>query len=92
MPCRFYGKNGMFGTLVDSGGNQCGLWLTSHAPCFMEMENITPDEAKCPFVQMILKQMDLIDQAGLELLDDDRQKGLIGEVMTREEVLRRFDD
>lgn len=48
--CRFYGYNGMFGRLVPTGGNQCGLILTSHSPCQMEMQGRPVDEMHCPLV------------------------------------------
>ncbi len=46
--CRFYGKNGMFGELVSTGGNQCALVITSHAPCQMEIAGQIPNETICP--------------------------------------------
>ena len=45
--CRFYGKNGMFGQLVDQGGNQCGLILDSYSPCQMEMSDEFPNLQAC---------------------------------------------
>jgi hypothetical protein len=51
--CRFYGMNGMFGHLVPSLGNQCGLIVDRHAPCQMEMAHQKPDEKTCPLVRRI---------------------------------------
>jgi hypothetical protein len=45
--CPFYGKNGMFGTLIDQGGNQCGLILDSYSPCGMEIAGDIPDGRLC---------------------------------------------
>ncbi len=50
MNCRFYGKNGMFGTLIEQHGNECGLITCSYAPCAMEISKETPDETTCPVV------------------------------------------
>lgn len=50
MSCRFYGKNGMFGQLIDQGGNECGLIITSYSPCAMEMDGSAPDENTCSVV------------------------------------------
>lgn len=50
MSCPFYGKNGMFGRLLDSGGNQCALIVTSYAPCVMQMDGEEPDGKTCTVV------------------------------------------
>lgn len=52
--CRFFGMNGMFGRLVPTGGNQCGLITTAHSPCKMELNGNPIDESRCPLVvQMV---------------------------------------
>lgn len=51
--CRFYGQNGMFGGLVKTLGNQCGLITESHSPCQMEMASEKPDEKVCSLVLRI---------------------------------------
>jgi hypothetical protein len=45
--CPFYGKNGMFGRLIDQGGNQCGIIFRSYPPCQMEVAGLRPDFAAC---------------------------------------------
>jgi len=50
--CQFYGMNGMYGTLIPTGGNQCGLITTSHSPCQMELTHQFPDGSHCiPMLQ-----------------------------------------
>lgn len=51
--CRFYGRNGMFGRLIDSGGNECGLVRTSYSPCRMELKGGPVDEHVCPLVAQL---------------------------------------
>jgi hypothetical protein len=51
--CRFYGFNGMFGGLIPTHGNQCGLITDRHAPCQMEMAQRKPDEKTCSLVLRI---------------------------------------
>lgn len=48
--CRFYGKNGMFGMLIDQGGNQCALIIESYSPCAMEIQKGVYVEIFCPIV------------------------------------------
>ncbi len=47
-PCPFYGFNGMFGSLIDQEGNQCGLITDSYSPCRMEVNEKTPNWHECP--------------------------------------------
>lgn len=47
--CPFYGFNGMFGKLIESGGNECGLTTRSYSPCRMEIARETPNWRECPF-------------------------------------------
>jgi len=49
--CPFYGFNGMFGPMLDSGGNQCGLMSGSYSPCAMEMAGQKPDWPTCSVVE-----------------------------------------
>ena len=51
--CRFYGKNGMFGQLVEQGGNECGLIVSSYSPCRMLMAGRRVDETCCPLVKQV---------------------------------------
>ena len=46
-PCPFYGFNGKYGILMDTGGNQCGLLTLSNTPCQMEREGDTPNLSRC---------------------------------------------
>ena len=46
--CPFYGFNGMWGSLLDSQGNQCALITTSYSPCQMEMAGQQPSWNLCP--------------------------------------------
>ncbi len=53
-PCRYYG-HALVGptelipaTLFPTGGNQCALIQTSHAPCKLEMAQMQPSEEHCP--------------------------------------------
>jgi hypothetical protein len=49
--CPFYGKSGIANfMLVDTYGNQCGLIVTAHAPCAMEMERLAPNAHECPLI------------------------------------------
>ena len=45
--CPFYGFNHVYGTLLDSRGNQCGLIRNSYSPCQMEISGNEPDWHKC---------------------------------------------
>lgn len=47
--CRLYGKNGMFGRLIPSGGDECALITDTYSPCKMEMHGHAPDETRCTF-------------------------------------------
>lgn len=47
MSCRFYGKNGMHGRLIDSGGNECALIGHAYSPCAMERDGQCIDEHAC---------------------------------------------
>jgi hypothetical protein len=49
--CRFYGRNGMFGRLLESGGNECALIRHAYSPCRMLMRGETPDESCCDLVR-----------------------------------------
>lgn len=53
MSCRFYGFNGMFGTLMPTGGNQCALIRTSHSPCPRKMAGEPVEERDCPVVHEV---------------------------------------
>jgi len=61
--CRFYGMNGMFGRLVPTGGNQCGLITNKHAPCQMEFNGHDIDESRCPLVHELVAQTKLLKRA-----------------------------
>ena len=47
MGCVYYGKNGMFGTLIPQGGNQCGMVINAHSPCAMEIQGLIPEWTNC---------------------------------------------
>jgi len=47
-PCPFYGFSGMFGSLRDSGGNQCALKKDADSSCVMEMKGEEPNWNLCP--------------------------------------------
>jgi hypothetical protein len=65
MSCRYYAHNGMFGPLIPNpGSNQCGLIVSSHAPCQMEMDGLPPDEAKCSLVAIAREGMRLEPDLG----------------------------
>lgn len=64
MSCPFYGKNGMFGRLLDNGGIDCALIITSYSPCTMLLEGRVPNAELCPVVQHARQIHDLIDLAG----------------------------
>lgn len=55
--CRWYGRNGQFGRLVPTGGNQCGLITASHSPCQMERNGYPVDETRCPLVRQALENV-----------------------------------
>lgn len=46
--CPFYGFNEMYGSLMDSKGNQCALITDSFSPCKMEMTEENPNWHECP--------------------------------------------
>ena len=48
--CRFYGRNGQFGRLVPTGGNQCGIIKQWSAPCQLEANGKVVDETRCVLV------------------------------------------
>lgn len=70
MSCRFYGKNGMFGELVEQHGNECGLVVTDYEACAFERDHPgdRADEARCPLVEQARRVAHLIHIAGFEPL------------------------
>ena len=68
MSCRFYGKNGMYGRLLEQGGNECALIVSHFAPCVMERDGDRVDEARCPLVAHAQQLAGLIHIAGMEPL------------------------
>lgn len=49
--CPFYGFSFqvLFNLMISSGGNQCALRVTAHAPCYMEIRGKTPNFPNCPY-------------------------------------------
>jgi hypothetical protein len=62
--CRFYGKNGRFGKLVPTGGNQCGLITASHSPCVMEQNAQPIDETRCDIVVAVAQAIQRAEAKG----------------------------
>jgi hypothetical protein len=67
MNCPFYGRamyqTGVIGTprpflLLETGGNQCALVVTSHAPCMMEICGEVPEWKTCPQVRDMRMEAD----------------------------------